>query len=196
MKICYAFCSSFCTVSRSVAALEALKKQGHILLPVFSEHFQTVDTRFGKASEICAKIEEICGRPGVKTLSEAEPIGPVERPDLMIMAPLTGNSLAKLAQGISDTPATLAAKAHLRGGRPLLLALASNDALGANFVNLAALYGRKNIFFVPMSEDDPANKPNSLVALFERIPEAAEEAMRGRQMLPLFTAGDGEIASR
>ena len=173
-------------LARAISSLEALKDTGHVLLPVFSENFAQTDTRFGKASDICAKIEAICGREAVRTLAGAEPVGPVEKPDLMIIAPLTGATLSKLAHGISDTPVTLAAKAHLRNSRPLLLSLASNDALGANFENLARLYARKNIFFVPLLQDDPSRKPNSLVALFERIPEAAKAALNGRQLLPLF----------
>ena len=190
MKICWGFCGSFCTAARAISALETLKNTGHDLLPVFSFSFQNIDTRFGKASDICAKIEEICGKPAVRTLAGAEPVGPVEKPDLMIVAPLTGNSLSKLSHGVSDTPVTLAAKAHLRNGRPLLLALASNDALGGNFENLARLYARKNIYFVPLLQDDPARKPNPLVAQFERIPAAAKAAVEGRQLLPLFVAAN------
>lgn len=186
MKICYGICGSFCTVGRSIAVLEELKKEGHDLLPVGSDHFLHTDTRFGKAKELQKKIEEICAHPMISTLAEAEPVGPVLRPDIMVIAPLTGNSLSKLAHGQSDTPVTLAAKAHLRNGKPLLLALASNDALGGNFENLARLYQRKNIFFLPLLQDDPVKKPNSLVSVFEKIPLALRYAMQGKQLLPLF----------
>ena len=186
MLICYGFCSSFCTVDRSLAVLQALKDQGHELLPVCSPNFAKTDTRFGRADDKIRSIERICGRKMICTLTEAEPVGPVLKPDLMIVAPCTGNTLAKLRLGISDNPLTLAAKSHLRNGRPLLIALATNDGLSGNFENLAALYRQKNLFFVPLVQDDPIKKPNSLVCSFEMIPEAAKAAVSGRQLLPLF----------
>lgn len=188
MLICYGLCGSFCTAARSLDAMEQLKNRGYDLLPVGSTVFCKTDTRFGKASEILSKIETLCQRPMISTLTDAEPVGPVLKPDAMIIAPLTGSSLSKLSHGISDTPVTLAAKAHLRNGRPLLLGLATNDALSGNFENLARLYTRKNIYFVPMREDDPQNKPSSLVCDFARIPEALEAALGGRQLLPVFTS--------
>lgn len=187
MLICYAFCGSFCTVERSLEALRELKSRGHELLPVGSFNFLATDTRFGRAQEQVRRIEEVCGRKMVGTLVDAEPIGPLIKPDLMVIAPCTGNTLCKLRMGLSDTPVTLAAKAHLRGGKPLLLALASNDALSGNFENLAALYKRKNIFFVPLCQDDPKNKPYSLVCDFEKIPQAVQAAMEGTQLFPLFS---------
>ena len=186
MLICYGFSSSFCTVERALAALRRLREQGHRILPVCSFHFAKTDTRFGRAAEIVAQIEEACGEKMISSIAEAEPVGPVLCPDLMIVAPCTGNTLAKLRAGIYDTPLTLAVKAHVRSGRPLLLALATNDGLSGNFENLAALYQRKNVFFVPLLQDDPRKKPFSLVSDFERIPEAARAAMEGRQLLPLF----------
>jgi dipicolinate synthase subunit B len=186
MLICYGFSSSFCTVERALAALAALKNQGHRILPVCSFHFASTDTRFGKAKEILSRIEEVSGEKMISTLADAEPVGPKDCPDLMIIAPCTGNTLAKLRAGIYDTPLTLAAKAHLRNGKPLLLALATNDGLSGNFENLAALYQRKNVFFVPLLQDDVEKKPFSLVADFERIPKAAKAALSGRQLLPLF----------
>lgn len=186
MKICYGFCGSFCTVARSFAVLKQLVDEGHEVLPVGSYNFLHTDTRFGKAEDWIKKIETLCGRPMIASIEEAEPVGPVLKPDLMIIAPLTGTSLSKLACGQSDTPVTLAAKAHLRNQRPLLLALATNDALGAGFENLAKLYQRKNVFFVPLLQDDPLKKPNSLVSVFEKIPLAMEYAMKGKQLLPLF----------
>lgn len=186
MLICYGFSSSFCTVSRSLSALEALLEEGHEIIPLCSFHFAQIDTRFGRAEEIVRKIEALCGRKMIMTVKDAEPIGPVLAPDLMIIAPCTGNTLAKLRYGIFDTPLTLGAKAHLRRGAPLLLAFASNDGLSSNFENIAALYQRKNIFFVPLLQDDPKNKPNSLVCDFEKIPQAVKGAMAGKQLLPLF----------
>lgn len=186
MKICYGFCGSFCTMERSVGMLRRLREEGHELYPAASFNALNVDTRFGRASDFRKEIERICGRPVIDTIEKAEPVGPVLKPDLMIIAPLTGNSLAKLAAGISDTPVTLAAKAHLRAERPLLLCLATNDALGGNFGNLAQMYQKKRIYFLPMRQDDPVNKPRSLVCAFEMIPEAARAAANGRQLLPLF----------
>ena len=187
MLICYGFCSSFCTVERSLGALKELIGEGHRILPVCSYHFEKTDTRFGRAEEILARIEELCGPPVIRTLQDAEPVGPVHRPALMILAPCTGNTTAKLCHGISDTPVTLAAKAHRRSGKPLLLAFASNDGLSGNFENIARLYGQKNLYFVPLCQDDPINKPYSLVCDFARIPEAAKAAVEGRQLLPLFS---------
>ena len=186
MLICYAFCGSFCTARRSITQLRALAARGYDILPVASFNFASTSTRFGDAPDLCAEIEEICRRKLITTLADAEPVGPRFKPDAMIIAPLTGNTLAKLRQGVYDTPVTLAAKAHLRNRRPLLLALATNDALSGNFENLAALYQRKNIFFVPLVQDDPGAKPFSLVADFERIPQALDAALEGRQLLPLF----------
>ena len=188
MLICYGLCGSFCTVRRSLAILETLKKQNFDLLPVCSFHFCSTDTRFGSAAEHLRKIEDICEKAPIVTLRDAEPIGPKYKPELMVIAPLTGNSLAKLNHGISDTPVTLAAKSHLRNNKPLLLGLATNDGLSGNFGNLADLYGRKNVFYVPLRQDDPLQKPNSLVCDFEKIPQAVEFALEGRQMLPLFEA--------
>ena len=186
MLICFGLCGSFCTVERAIGQMKALKDAGHGLLPVGSEIFCATDTRFGKHETIREEIERICGRPPIDTLTAAEPIGPVMKPDLCLIAPCTGNTLSKLRHGIYDTPVTLAAKACLRSARPLLIALATNDALSGNFENLAALYNRKNVFFVPLRQDDPANKPYSLVCDFERVPEAVEAAREGRQLLPLF----------
>lgn len=187
MLICYGFCGSFCTVSRSIAQFEKLAASGVDLLPVASFNFASASTRFGSASSFRSKIETVCRRPLVDTLVDAEPIGPVLRPDAMIIAPLTGNSLSKLRHGVYDTPVTLAAKACLRSGTPLLLALATNDALSSNFENLAALYNRKNVFFVPLRQDDPAQKPFSAVADFDRIPDALSAALNRQQLLPLFS---------
>ena len=187
MLICFGFCGSFCTVGRAMRQLQALKERGHELLPVGSFAFCRTDTRFGRADELRVRIEEICGKALIDDLVGAEPVGPVYKPDLMVIAPTTGNTLSKLRHGVYDTPVTLAAKAHLRAGRPLLLALATNDALSGNFENLAALYNRKNIFFLPLRQDDPVRKPFSLVADFERIPEAVDAAARGEQLRPLFT---------
>jgi dipicolinate synthase subunit B len=186
MKILFAMCGSFCTHKHALEQLKQLAPNNTVVTAV-SEVCQRTDTRFGRAEEILARIEGLSGSPVIRTLQDAEPVGPVHRPDLMIIAPCTGNTTAKLCHGISDTPVTLAAKAHRRSGKPLLLAFASNDGLSGNFENIARLYGQKNLYFVPLCQDDPINKPYSLVCDFARIPEAARAAVEGRQLLPLFS---------
>ncbi len=185
MLVGYALCGSFCTFERSLAVMEQLAAS-HEVVPIMSEHAAAIDTRFGRASDICGRIESICKRRIIRTVAEAEPLGPKVKLDLLIAAPVTGNTIAKLAHGITDTAVTMACKAHLRSDRPLLLALASNDAMSANLANVGALLMRRSIYFVPMVQDDPKAKPHSLVANFERIPEAMDAALRGEQLRPLF----------
>ncbi len=185
MKLCWGLTSSFCTLSKVFTVFSEMAKD-HELYPVGSFNFCATDTRFGKAEDQLATAEYICARSVMTTITEAEQIGPVIKPDAMIIAPCTGNTLAKIAAGIFDTPVTLGAKAHLRNQRPLIIALATNDALSLNFKNIAELYQRKNIYFVPLIQDDPINKPNSLVSKFELIPKAVASAQEGHQLLPLF----------
>lgn len=182
----YAFCGSFCTHARSMAALRRLREEGWDVLPILSDIAYTTDTRFGKASELIDELENLCGRHIVHTIFAAEPLGPATPLDALVIAPCTGNTLAKMAHGVTDTPVTMAAKAHLRTDRPLLITLASNDALSANLSNIATLLARKQVYFTPLRQDDPVGKPHSLVADFERIPEALQAAMRGEQLRPLF----------
>lgn len=182
----YAFCGSFCTLSPSLAALRKLKNEGNDLLPIFSERVATTDTRFWQAATFARTVEEVTGRGGVRTIVEAEPLGPVTPMEALIIAPCTGNTLAKLASGITDSTVTMAAKAHLRCDRPLLIALASNDSLSANLANIAKLLQKKQVFFVPMRQDDPAKKPHSLVADFSCLSDALTLALSGKQMRPLF----------
>lgn len=186
MLIGYALCGSFCTFSRSMAVLEGLVADGHSVIPIMSPAAFSTDTRFGEATKIRGKLERLCGNEIVTSVKDAEPLGPKVKLDIMIVSPCTGNTLAKLAHGITDTAVTMACKAHLRCDRPLLLALASNDAMSGNFANLAAMLNRKAVYFVPMVQDDPIGKPHSLVAQFERIPEAMTAALSGRQLRPLF----------
>ncbi len=173
MKIGYALCGSYCTHARSLAVLEELVKT-HEVVPIVSENVATMDTRFGKATDTISILTTLCGRPPIDTIVDAEPLGPKEVLDLLVIAPCTGNTLAKMAHGITDTAVTMAAKAHLRGDRPVLLALATNDALSANLENIARMRGRKNVYFVPMAMDDPVGKPHSLVADFGKIPDMVE----------------------
>lgn len=181
----YAICGSFCTISRSLEVLEELAKE-HDILPIVSENVRRFDTRFGEGAAITAKAEKICGREAVKTIPEAEPLGPATPLDALIIAPCTGNTMAKLACGITDTAVTMAAKAHLRNSRPLLIALASNDALSANLVNISRLITRSGVYFVPMRQDDPIRKPFSLVADFSQIRGSLACALDGKQQYPIF----------
>ena len=182
----YALCGSFCTLSRSVEVLTHLKEKGYDVLPIMSEIAAATDTRFGKAADFTDRIESICGRPIIRTVPEAEPLGPARPLEALVICPCTGNTLAKLANGITDTPVCMAAKAHLRSDRPLLITLASNDALSANLRNIGTLLSRKSVYFTPMVQDDPVSKPHSLVADFSLVPEALEAAMEGRQLRPVF----------
>ena len=151
-----------------------------------SEMSYSTDTRFGTAEGFRGRIEEICGNPVIKTVKEAEPIGPKGYLDVLVIAPCTGNTLAKLASGIADSSVTMAAKAHLRNGRPVVIALASNDALSAGAKNIGELLVRKNYYFVPFGQDDAEKKPCSLIADFEKLPETVDAALRGDQLQPLL----------
>lgn len=182
----YAFCGSFCTHQRALAELRNLREANNEVLPIMSETVWTTDTRFGRASDLCKEVEEICGRPIVHTIADAEPIGPRANLEALIVSPCTGNTLAKIAEGITDTAVCMAVKAHLRSDRPLILALASNDALSSNLKNIATLLLRKQVYFVPMQQDDPVSKPHSLVADFSLLPETLRAALAGRQYRRLF----------
>ncbi len=182
----YAFSGSFCTLAASLKSLEALIERGYEVQPILSENVRKTDTRFFLASEFLEKVQSLCSRRAICTIAEAEPLGPKNPLEALIVAPCTGNSLAKIANGITDTPLTMAVKAHLRSDRPLLLALASNDAMSQNLANLARLMTRRSVYFVRMSEDDPKGKPYSLVAKMSEIPIALEHAMHGEQMRPIF----------
>ena len=186
LKIGWAFCGSFCTFDRAMPVLQALVDAGHEVTPIFSETAYRTDTRFGKAAEWVEKAETITGRPVIHTIDGAEPIGPQKLLDLLIVAPATGNTLAKLAHGITDTAVTMACKSHLRNNRPLLLAVSTNDGLAGSAPNIGALMGRKHIFFVPYRQDDALKKPSSLVAELERIPEILPVVMKGVQPQPVL----------
>ena len=182
----YALCGSFCTFSDSFDALKKLKKTYQEIVPIMSTNAYDTDTRFGSCKEWVGKIEELCERKIIHTIKDAEPLGPKIALDALIIAPCTGNTLAKLANGITDTPVCMAAKAHLRSDRPLLIALASNDAMSANLGNIGTLLMRKNIYFVPMRQDEPIKKPHSLVADFSLIGDALVNAFEKKQMRKLF----------
>ena len=182
----YAFCGSFCTLSASLDVLMRLANDGHEIVPIMSERTFETSTRFYDCEELIRKVREITGRQIIHTVRDAEPLGPKSPLSAMIIAPCTGNTLAKLSLGITDGAVTMAAKAHLRADRPLLIALASNDAMSQNLANLSRLLTRKAVYFVPMKQDDPKGKPHSLVADFERIPEALCAMAESRQLRPLF----------
>ena len=175
---------SFCTFSSLIKELPALCGQFHII-PVLSKA-ATIDTRFGKAKELCQTAEDICKNRGIYTVAQAEPLGPARPLDYLIICPCTSNTMAKLALGICDTPVTMAAKAHLRRDGKILICLASNDAMGAGMKNLAALAVRKNYFFAPMRQDDIKNKPYSLVCDFSQVRDAYRLMKEGKQLRPLF----------
>lgn len=185
-KIGYLITASHCTFSRSLSVLAALAGRGYEIVPIMSENAYSRDTRFFTAKEMRERVEEITGRSVIHTVTDAEPLGPREPLDLLVVAPCTGNTLAKVARGITDTAATMAIKAHLRADRPLLIALASNDALSANLASLAIVMQRPSVYFVPMKQDDPEGKPYSLVAELEMIPECIDALADGRQIRPLF----------
>ena len=182
----YAMCGSFCTHKASLLQLEALIERGFEVLPVMSEIVYNTSTRFGEAEALVARVEELCSRKVVHSIVDAEPLGPRIELDAMIICPCTGNTLAKLAAGITDTAVCMAAKAHLRGDRPLVITLASNDALSANMKNIAAMLNRKCVYFVPMRQDDPEKKPHSLVADFSLLYPTLEAALEGKQYRKVF----------
>lgn len=181
----WGFCGSFCTMKNAISKMEILAKK-HEILPIFSYSVQNTVTRFGTPEEFTLRVERACDRKVLCSIETCEPIGPKNLLSALIIAPCTGNTLAKIAQGITDTPVTMAAKAHLRNEKPLIIALASNDAASSNLKNIATLIEKKNVYFVPLVQDDPTNKPSSLVADLSRIEETLESAMLGRQIRPLF----------
>ncbi|MBR6594439.1 MAG: dipicolinate synthase subunit B [Clostridia bacterium] len=186
MKIAFAFCGSFCTHREALACLEELVLSGVEATPVFSERVQTTDTRFGKAADLINYAETICGKNGIKTIVEAEKEITGGGYDCVAVAPCTGNTLAKIALGVTDTAVTMAVKAHLRNKKPLLIAFASNDALSGNLKNIAAMLEKKNVYFVPMKQDDPVKKPTSLVCDWSKLGGALQAATEGKQLHPLI----------
>ena len=182
----YCFCGSFCTFSESVEVLKKLKNAYKDIIPIMSFNAYSTDTRFGNSKDWIHKIEGVCERSIINSIKDAEPLGPKISLDALVISPCTGNTIAKLANGITDTPVCMAAKAHLRSDRPLVIALASNDAMSANLCNIATLLSRKNVYFVPMKQDDPINKPHSLVADFSLVEDTLSSAVSGRQIRKLF----------
>ncbi len=185
-RVGFALCGSYCTYRQTLEALKRVTELYRHVVPILSENSAATDSRFGTARGFRTEIETLCGRPALCTIAEVEPIGPQGLLDVLVVAPCTGNTLAKLAHGVTDTAVTMAAKAHLRNGRPVVLAPATNDGLGASAVNIGLLLDRKNLYFVPFRQDDPLGKPRSVIAEMSLIPEAIEAARRGEQLQPLL----------
>ncbi len=185
MKLGFAFCGSFCNHAQLLRIYEDLSGR-HELVPILSENAAKHDTRFGTAEQLAERVESLAGRRAVRSIVEAEPLGPSNAMDVLVIAPCTGNTLAKLAAGITDGPVTMAAKSHLRNGKPVVVALATNDGLGASAASIAALLNRKHYYFVPFGQDDAEKKPTSLVADFAQLEETAAAALEGRQLQPLL----------
>ena len=185
MTIGFAMCGSFCTYSEVFPIMESLSKNYRIV-PIFSHSAYSIDSRFGTAQSHILRVSEICGTAPLHTIEEVEPIGPKKLLDALVIAPCTGNTLAKLAHSIADSPVTMAAKSHLRNGRPILLAVSTNDALAGAAENIGKLLARRNYYFVPFGQDDPAKKPTSMVADFKMIPQALHSALEGKQIQPIL----------
>ena len=192
LRIGFALTGSFCTFSKVLPVVEALVQDGHTVTPILSFAAGTLDTRFGTAADWRARLTALTGHAPIDTIVAAEPIGPKAMFDVLAVAPCTGNTLAKLAHGITDTPVTMAVKSHLRGEKPIVLAVSTNDGLSGSAANLGTLLGRRHYYFVPLRQDAPAAKPRSLVADMARLPDTIAAACAGRQLQPILLApGEG-----
>jgi dipicolinate synthase subunit B len=185
LKLGFAICGSFCTHAEALEVMNSLRDE-YDIVPILSYAVSNTDTRFGEADELRKKIFDLTGQKAVCNIVEAEKFGPSKPLDIMMICPCTGNTLAKMANGITDTSVTMAAKAHLRSNRPLVLALASNDALSANLKNVGTLLSRKSVYFVPLEQDEPVEKPHSLIADFNLLPETLSFALQGKQYQRVF----------
>lgn len=185
-QIGIAFTGSFCTYEKVFPQIEQLIAEGAEVYTIFSDNSQVTNSRFGKAEEFMEKAEAMTGRAPIRTINQAEPIGPKAYLDVLAVCPCSGNTIAKLANGITDTPVLMAAKAHLRNEKPLLLSVSTNDALGMNMKNIGLLLNSKNIYFVPFGQDDPVKKPNSMVADTNQLVPALEAALEKKQMQPII----------
>lgn len=185
-RVGFAVCGSFCTQERALDALRELVAIYEKVIPIASETAADTDTRFGSAHDLLRKMEELTGETVRTDIVSVEPIGPEKLLDVLVIAPATGNTIAKLAAGMTDTAVTMAAKAHLRNERPVVIAMASNDGLSASARNIGELLVRKNYYFVPFGQDNPQGKPSSLIADFHQIPAAVEAALEGRQLQPIL----------
>ena len=185
MTIGFALCGSFCTYADIFPVMQTVANK-HTVVPIFSHSAWTIDSRFGSAAEHIRRAKEICGCEPLHTIAQVEPIGPKKLLDALVIAPCTGNTLAKLANSIADGPVTMAAKSHLRNGRPIIIAVSTNDALAGAAENIGKLLSRKHHYFVPFGQDNPEQKPTSMVAAFEKIPQTLEAALAGKQIQPIL----------
>lgn len=192
-KIGFAICGSFCTFSRVMPEVERLCRGGADVYPIMSEIASSTDTRFGKAEDFVRYLETVTGHGVINSIGGAEPIGPKSFLDALVVAPCTGNTLAKIASGVTDSAVSMAAKANMRNQKPLVLAVSTNDGLGANAKNIGVLLSRRNVYFVPFGQDDCISKPQSLVADMERITPALEYALEGIQVQPVLKPTTGNI---
>lgn len=188
-----AMTGSYCTYKKTFSCIEALRETGANLVPIFSYHASTTDSRFGTHEEFLKKMEELTGKKPILTIPEAEPIGPKAMLDILVIAPCTGNTLSKLANGISDTPVLMAAKSHLRNNKPVVISLSTNDALGMNLKNIGILLNTKNIYFVPFGQDNYKSKPNSMIAHVDLLPDTIEMAFQYKQIQPVIQSHQAEI---
>lgn len=187
IRVGFAMCGSFCTFDKALRQMEELINQGYEVIPIMSFNAFSTDTRFGKAVDFQKRIEALCSRKIISEIRDAEPIGPKKMTDIMIVAPCTGNTAAKIACAVTDTPVTMAVKSHLRQSKPVLICIATNDALGASAQNIGRLMNTRHFFFVPFSQDDPVKKPNSLVSDFSLIIPAMKLAMEEKQLQPVLS---------
>lgn len=185
-KIGLGITGSFCTFDKILSQIKFLKDEGAEITPVFSFNTQNMNTRFYAANDFINKVESITGNKGIYTIQQAEQVGPKKLFDIMVIAPCTGNTLAKLTNGITDTPVLMASKAHLRNERPLLIAISTNDGLGMNFQNIGRIMNTKNIYFVPFGQDDCIKKPNSLVAYLDKLKPSIISSLNGKQIEPVI----------
>ncbi|MBQ6815644.1 MAG: dipicolinate synthase subunit B [Clostridia bacterium] len=186
IKAGFAICGSFCTIKDAIKEIENLTVKGIDVIPIMSPIVYETDNRFNNAAELRDMVEMLCNNKIIHTIPQAEPIGPKKMLDILIVAPCTGNTMAKVAYGITDTSVTMAVKAHLRNNRPVVIAPATNDALSAGAQNIGRLLNVKNIYFVPYGQDDPFKKCTSLIADFTKIPLTVEYALEGKQLQPLL----------
>lgn len=186
IKVGIAITGSFCTFDTVMAEIKRLVEEGAEVYPIMSYNASSLDTKFGLAKDWIEKIETATGNRIISTIQDAEPIGPTGFLDVLVIAPCTGNTLAKIANGITDTPVCMAYKAHLRNGKPVVIAISTNDALGANAKNLGLLLDKKNVYFVPFSQDDPIKKPTSIIAHYDMIIPTILEALKGKQIQPIL----------
>ena len=185
MNIGFALCGSYCTFAKVFPIMEELARENRVV-PIFSDNVQKTGSRFGEPAEFYEKAFQITGIEPICTIADAEPIGPKKLLDALIIAPCTGNTLAKLSHSIADTPVTMAAKSHLRNGRPVVIAVSTNDGLAGAAENIGRLLARKNYYFVPFGQDDPNGKPSSMIADFSKIPDTIAAALEGRQLQSLL----------